>query len=291
MRIPVDGARLFVDVDGAQVVPDGATLRERPTLILLHGGPGLDHSSFKVELSVLRDEMQLVYLDHRGNGRSDRSTPDRWNLEQWADDVRAVCEVLGIERPIVMGQSFGGFVAQTYAARHPEHPAGLVFSSTSGRFDRARNLAVFERLGGPECAEVAAAFYDDPSPATLPDFIKRCMPVYNTHFDDPDGLARTIVNVDVLLHFFTKTYPTCDLLPGLAAVRCPTLVLGGEDDPTTPIEDQVDIVAALPEQWVEFHRFADCGHGAYRDKPDEAIPILRRFVRRAFEASREGATR
>ncbi len=283
MLVQVDGARLFVDVDGAKLVPDGAEMRERPTLILLHGGPGLDHSSFKAELSMLADEMQLVYVDHRGNGRSDPSTPDRWNLEQWADDVRAVCDALGIERPVVMGQSFGGFVAQVYAARHPEHPAGLVFSSTSGRFARARNLAVFERLGGDEAARAASAFYDAPSAATLPDFVTKCMPLYNTHFSDPDGLARTIVNVDVLLHFFTEVYPGCDLLPGLARVQCPTLVLGGEDDPTTPIEDQLDIAAALPDEWVELHRFADCGHGAYRDQPEKAIPIIRDFVRRAFE--------
>jgi len=282
MKIEVDGAHLFVDVDGAKVVPDGAAMTERPTLVLLHGGPGLDHSSFKSELSLLRDEMQLVYIDHRGNGRSDRSTPDRWTLEQWADDVRAVCDVLGIERPIVMGQSFGGFVAQVYAARHPEHPAGLIFSSTSGRFARARNLAVFERLGGRACADVAAAFYDAPSPQTLPEFVTKCMPLYNRHFSDPDGLARTIVNVDVLLHFFNDVYPGCDLLPGLARIQCPTLVLGGEDDPTTPIEDQVDIANALPEEWLEFHRFADCGHGAYRDQPERTIPIMREFVRRAF---------
>lgn len=281
MRVEVNGVRLFVDIDGPKFVPEGPTMRERPTLILLHGGPGLDHSPFKRELDMLRDQAQIVYLDHRGNGRSDRATPETWTLEQWADDVRGVCDVLGIERPIVLGQSFGGFVAQVYAARHPEHPAGLIFSSTSGRFALERNLAVFERLGGEECVSAARAFYADPSAETLGDFVTKCMPTYNRHFSDPDGLARTIVNVDVLLHFFREVYPGCDLLPGLARIQCPTLVLGGEDDPTTPIEDQVDIVNAIPEHLVEFHRFADCGHGAYRDQPDDAIPIIRDFVERA----------
>ena len=58
------------------------------------------------------------------------------------------------------------------------------------------------------------------------------------------------------------------------------------DDPTTPIADQVDIAKALPAEHVEFHRFEDCGHGAYRDRPEQAIPILRDFVRRAFESAR-----
>ena len=278
MRVQVNGVDLFVDFDGPGWVPDGDSMRQRPTLILLHGGPGLDHSSFKLELASLRDLAQLVYIDHRGNGRSGRATPDSWNLAQWADDVRELCDVLGIERPIVMGQSFGGFVAQVYAARHPEHPAGLIFSSTSGRFRAERNLAVFERLGGEASRSSADAFYRDPSMETFGPFLVNCMPHYNTRFSDPGGMARTIVNLDVLLHFFANEYIDCDLLPGLAQIQCPTLVLGGEEDPTTPIEDQADIAAAVPAEFVRFHRFADCGHGVYRDCPDEAMPILRQFI-------------
>lgn len=61
----------------------------------------------------------------------------------------------------------------------------------------------------------------------------------------------------------------------LADVRCPVLVLGGEDDPACPIEDQVDIVSALPDHLVECYRFADCGHCTYFDVPDETEAILR----------------
>ena len=85
MHVAVNGVRLFVDFDGAGLVADGDGMRERPTLVLLHGGPGLDHSSFKLELAELADVAQLVYVDHRGNGRSDRATPDTWRLDQWAD--------------------------------------------------------------------------------------------------------------------------------------------------------------------------------------------------------------
>ena len=89
MYATVNGARLFFDVDGAQFVPDGACMRERPTVLLLHGGPGGDHSTFKPRFSHLTDIAQLVYLDHRGNGRSEYGDAARWNLAQWGDDVRA----------------------------------------------------------------------------------------------------------------------------------------------------------------------------------------------------------
>src|SRR5438309_246013 len=97
---------------------------ERPTLVLLHGGPGADHSVFKDgRLDAYRDLAQVVYYDYRGHGRSDVSPPETWNLDTWADDVVRLCDALGVEHPIVMGVSFGGMVAQRYLARHPEHPA------------------------------------------------------------------------------------------------------------------------------------------------------------------------
>jgi len=55
MRIEVNGARIFFDVEGAKLVPEGTTMREKPTLLLLHGGPGFDHSGFKPEFSSFAD--------------------------------------------------------------------------------------------------------------------------------------------------------------------------------------------------------------------------------------------
>src|SRR3979409_1934452 len=130
MHVLVNGVRLFFDVDGAPPGPDGPSMREKPTLVLLHGGPGMDHSSYKPRFSQLADIAQIVFLDHRGNGRSDPGPREKWTLAQWGDDVHAFCEALGIARPIVMGGSFGGMVALAYATRHPEHPAKLILLST-----------------------------------------------------------------------------------------------------------------------------------------------------------------
>src|SRR5437762_11187965 len=121
MRIKVNGTTLFFDVEGAKLVADGPGMRERPTLLLLHGGPGFDHSTFKPLYSALTDVAQVVYLDHRGNGRSDGGPQELWTLAQWGDDVRAFYESLGIVKPIVLDISFGGMVARSYSTRHPDH--------------------------------------------------------------------------------------------------------------------------------------------------------------------------
>jgi pimeloyl-ACP methyl ester carboxylesterase len=150
MRIEIEpGVRLFVDVDGAGLVPDGATMVERPTVLLLHGGPGFDHSTYKgADAMVLDDVAQVVFYDHRGNGRSDRGTPEQWTLDTWADDVVRLCDALEIVKPVVVGASFGGFVAQRYLARHPDHPSKVVLACTSARLDVEAISTRFTQLGG-----------------------------------------------------------------------------------------------------------------------------------------------
>src|SRR3954451_6893341 len=85
MRVLVNGVHLYFDVDGCALRTNGDQMQELPTLLLLHGGPGIDHSLYKPVFSALTNVAQVVYLDHRGNGRSERGSPDSWNLAQWAD--------------------------------------------------------------------------------------------------------------------------------------------------------------------------------------------------------------
>lgn len=280
MRIEVQpGVRLFVDIDGPGLVPDGECMLERPTLILLHGGPGFDHSSFKPLFGRLTDVAQVVYVDHRGHGRSDRRPAGEWNLATFADDVVRLCDALGIHKPVVLGQSYGGFVAQTYLARHPQHPGKVILSSTSHHFGLERKLAMFERLGGPPAREAARAFWLDPGPATWATYEALCRPLYNpTPPPDPQAKARTVAVDEILFHTARHEMPGMDLRPGLGRVQCPVLVMHGELDPVTPIADAEEIVAALPPQWVRFQRFANTGHGAWRDRPDEALAALRAFI-------------
>jgi proline iminopeptidase len=279
VRIRVRDTALFFDVEGAKLVPDGPVLREKPTLVLLHGGPGFDHSVFKPAFSALADAAQVVYLDLRGNGRSERSEPVRWRLDEWADDLRAFCDALGIERPAVLGQSFGGMVAMAYATRHPEHPGSLVLSSTTARTRLDRVFAAFERLGGAAARAAAEAYWQEPGPATLPAYARLCYPLYNRRAADPDAARRVAWNFELMFHFGGGEDRTFDLLPDLARVRCPTLVLAGEDDPVTPPADSEDIAAAVPAGLARLERFPGCGHGVFRDDPERGLAAIRRFLR------------
>jgi pimeloyl-ACP methyl ester carboxylesterase len=279
MRIAIGDVRLFFEVEGEKLTVDGTAMREKPSLLLLHGGPGFDHSLFKPRCAKRRDQFQLIYLDHRGNGRSDRGSPSGWRLEQWADDVQAFCNALELERPAVLGVSFGGIVAQAYAARHPDHAGALVLCSTTGKFRSDRVLATFERLGGSRARDAASEFLDGPSEQTLADYARICLPLYTRRPMDPNTLTRCVVNSEVLISFFTHEWRSFDLLPALSRVKCRTLVLSGEDDPITPIADGQDIAAALPAATTRFERFAACGHPVYEDDEERCFATIREFLK------------
>ena len=278
MRVHVGDIKLWFDVEGSGLVPDGGAMRERPTLLLLHGGPGFDHTLFKPGYGRLADVAQVIYLDHRGNGRSDRGDPADWRLDVWADDVRAFCDALGIERPIVLGWSFGGMVAMAYAARHPDHPAKLILQSTAAQMDLDRIGEAFRRIGGDEAAEVARVFWTgDAGPEAMLAYATTCLPLYSPTPQDPAAQTRVQMNVELLMDP-GRVMRDMNLLPGLAEVRCPTMVIAGEDDPICPIEAMEDIVDALPAEHVRFERIPKAGHFANDDDPERFFGLVREFV-------------
>jgi pimeloyl-ACP methyl ester carboxylesterase len=288
MHVSVNGVRLFFDVEGAKLVPEGPVMREKPVLLMLHGGPGADHSIYRPAYSALADIAQIVYLDHRGNGRSEDGPREGWNLAQWGDDVRAFCDALGIADPIVLGASFGGMVALAYATRHPDHSSKLILISTEARGGSYpdRRVELFERFGGPEVGALARRrfleFRGHPDQASRDAWRRLAMPLYFRKPRDPD-MARRAVNRPEVLQLFTGPggeADTFNMFPDLHRIQCPTLVMGGEDDPMHPIESQADIAAALPAHLVQFERFANCGHAVVPDAPERAMALLRDFIQR-----------
>jgi pimeloyl-ACP methyl ester carboxylesterase len=282
MRVDIgDGTRLYFDVAGSALSIDAGEVRHKPTLLILHGGPGADHTSTRPWFDRFADIAQVVWYDQRGHGRSDgRDDPSKWTLDVWADDVTRFCAALDIVEPIVLGGSFGGMVAMRYAARHPSHPSKLVLLSTRGRRSIDRVVGAFRRLHGDEAAEIADAFWRDPDEETRRRYREVCLPLYTVSPDAMRSTSSSITNPDVLRHFIASEDQSMDLLPGLCGVACPTLVLAGRQDPVCPIEDATELVAALPAHLVQFEAFDSCGHGTYRDQPVATETVLREFFMR-----------
>jgi pimeloyl-ACP methyl ester carboxylesterase len=282
MKVCVNGVRLFFDVDGSSLVPDGPRMKEKPVLLLLHGGPGADHSGFKPHFaSQLSDLVQIVYLDHRGAGRSEHGPVSSWSLAQWGDDIFGFCEALGIEQPIVYGVSFGGQVAQSFATRYPTKLSKLILNSTAAKTEIDAMLDAFGRFGGEEARRIAEARWLNPTKEARTRYLEICTPLYSASGNtDPDRRSRIIPNDELALHFSGREGEFCkfDFRKDLARIQCPTLVMAGDHDPITPIVCSETIVAHLPKHLVRFERFPGCGHGIISDSPERAFGILRDFI-------------
>ena len=282
MKIEVNRVRLFVDIEGSALAPDGPEMRARPTLILLHGGPGADHSIFKPAYAQLTDLCQIVYLDHRGNGRSDDSTPRHWTLAQWGDDIAALCDVLGIDRPIVFGGSFGGFVAQSFATRHPDKIGALILSNTAARVDFNEIYTAFTRIGGAEVGAAARRYWDTPTSASRQAYAETCVPYYTRQSIEPDFWARVIKKDPVALHFNgpANEMGRFDFRTALGRLTCPSLVLSGAHDPIMPPVFSETIAASLTSADVTAHCLDSAAHLPDHDAPAAYFAHLRQFISR-----------
>ncbi len=278
MFITLDDVTLFFDVVGPKLAPQGDVMAEKPTLIVLHGGPGYDHTTLRPYFDRFADVMQVIYIDHRACGQSTGSL-DSLSLDRWADDLAAFCAALGIENPYVFGQSFGGMVAMHYAARHPDGPAKLILSSTAAFFRLDETEKVMRRLGGDGPAELARSFFSDPSEAKFKAYSEICVPLYSpAPAPDAEGFRnRAIQRPEVAVHFFQDEMKRMDMRAGIASIACPTLVLGGSEDPVTPVICSEEIAASIGDN-AELVIFDNCGHGVHRDEPERAEKVMRAFL-------------
>jgi proline iminopeptidase len=242
---------------------DGRTLSWREVgsgspLLCQPGGPGCSSRCFGA-LSDLAAERTLVLLDPRGTGDSDRpAEPSAYDLEDYAADLEAVLEHLGLERLDLLGHSHGGFVAITWGGAFPERVGRLVLAATAARFTDAIREARGERVAshrGRPYFEVAVAALRDQQAGNytgddeLVALYERAGPLYAPVDVDitpvVDAFRRAGINADALKHFNERIAGGMDLRPQLARVEAPTLVLAGEHDPFGgPTADE--LAAVLP---------------------------------------------
>jgi proline iminopeptidase len=283
MKIDVNGTRLWFDVEGSALVPVGSEMQQRPTVVLVHGGPGTyDHSYFKPDFGRLAEHAQVVYLDLRGHGRSDWGDAGEWSLESCADDIRMFCDAAGIARPVVFGHSLGGPVVLLYGARHPGHAAGLVVQSGFARWHALRVVEGFRRAAGDEVAEIAARSYAGEEVSDQDGALVYA--AFGPHRPDDERRARTPKNLE-LNALGMELVRGLDILGQLSQVSSPTLVSVGRVDPVTPVAAAEEIVGALPEGVAQFEVIDGAGHFSWMDAPERFWPMLTEFIARTTRVS------
>jgi proline iminopeptidase len=294
MRAPIRDTEIFFDIDGPSLVFDGAALRERPTALVVHGGPGTDHSSWKLRYGSLTQRMQIVYFDHRGQGRSARGDPEKYTLDENVEDMEALRQYLGLGPIVSIGGSYGGMVAMAHAARYPNSVSHLVLISTAahgGFLVRAKEI-VRER----GTSEQVAAF-DDLLAGNLdsPEKLRRYFEVTGTLYackHDPKvgvGLGPTLLEPEPLNRAFRPGgfLRRFDLRPELSAIAAPTLIIAGRHDWICAPEFAEEMQALIPD--ADLRIFEQSAHSVGGDEPQQFLDAVLGFLVYKGRTARAGA--
>lgn len=246
--------------------------------LVMHGGPGVDHTCFRPWLDALGDVLRLVYYDHRGNGRSSRPPWETFTLAQLAADADALRAHLGLERVAVLGHSFGGLVALEYALRYPERLSHLILVGTTAAFDYWNEIvANVRRKDAPPEARAAwgAAPADD---AAMAENARATAPLYFHRYDPAlaERLFADIVFSAEASRHGSDLLQEYDVTGSLGEVRAPTLVLVGRDDFIAPPSQAERLRSGIPN--AELAVFERSGHHPYAEEPDAFVAAVRGWL-------------
>jgi proline iminopeptidase len=119
----------FVDANGVLIY--WKSIGSGAPLFVVHGGPGASHDYFLPHLVPLARTNRLIFIDERGSGRSERlENAKLYTVENMVEDIEAVRRALALEKIALLGHSFGGVLAQSYALRYPENLSSLILCSS-----------------------------------------------------------------------------------------------------------------------------------------------------------------
>lgn len=280
--------RLYFDIEGAGLVPDGPVLRAHKPALVIHGGPGGDHSGFKPSMSPLAAALQLVYFDHRGNGRSGladpAADPARFTLDENVEDMEALRRHLGLGPVVSIGTSYGGMVAMAHAARYPEAVSHLVLVVTAAHGGFVPRAEAYVRAHGtPEQQAVCETLWAGGfrSVEALQHYYAVMGPLYSRRFDPAGaaaGRARAIHTPEPLNRAFGPGgfLRTFDLRPELPRITAPTLILAGRHDWICPPDFSEEIHALMPGSRLQV--FEHSSHSIRVDEPEALIAAILGFA-------------
>ena len=268
-RVPVRDTELFVTGTG-----------NGTPVLAMHGGLGADHTYFRPWLDGLGDVAELTFYDHRGNGRSARPPLDDVDHAGRVADADALRAQLGHERVVLLGHSYGGFLALRYALAHPERVRALVLVSTAAtmqHWERVHeNLDLHDATPAQRRAFEDRPFEDD---ADMLSTLQALLPLY-FHRPDPAVMAAASAAVQVSSEACTaggRCMADYDVRNDLARLDVPTLVLAGRHDFLLPPDVTAEPLAAgIPG--AELVVFEDSGHFPFIEENDAFLRVVRRFL-------------
>ena len=271
--MPIRDVRLFVEVIG----------RGNP-LVLMHGGPGADHTTM-LSFRQLADRFTLVFYDHRCNGRSVGAPVTSMTWDNLTADADALRERLGFERWAVLGHSFGGKVALEYALRYPEKLSHLVLLDAGGDswWEQENAPELLAKRGFPRRkVELARRWFNGRiAPWEFFPTALRLWSAYEPHTSFFSSMRTVLAERHYRARPQAEIFGFGQMMRGwtvmdrLGEIRVPTLVMAGRDDFVFPPEHQGQLAAGIPGARLEIIERA--GHNPQDERTAEVMKAIRDF--------------
>lgn len=277
MFAKINDCKIYYEVHGKE---DGETI------FFIHGGPGKSDCRSDIEsFKPLREDYKLVFLDMRGSGRSDEKGP--FSHEQWASDIDGLREFLEIDKIIIHGCSYGGFLSQEYAIRYPGNIKKVMLNVTSSNTtnNRLKSLAVENALKSnvPGITEELLNRLFDGEVQSNEDFkeiFRIILPLYSKV--ELDEKAKTEAVEAFWYHYethnfaFSQNLPNFNVTHRLKEIKVPVLVTAGRHDWITPLVCSEEIVKEIED--VQFEIFENCGHSLIKDETERYVKLVKKFL-------------
>ncbi len=282
MRAKLRDTEIYFDIEGAGLVVDGPRLRSKPVVFLIHGGPGADHTSYRPTFSPLSHKMQLVYFDHRGQGRSARGPKETYTLDNNVEDMEELRQYLGLDKIVVLGSSYGGMVALSYAVRYPQNVSHLIVIATVPDFRfLTRAQEILAKQGTEEQKAIAQRLWDGAfeNEEQLREYFQVMMPMYSLTYDPKSPQAawnQTILSPDAINVAFSGFLRSYNVLDQLHKITSPTLVIAGRHDWICPPEFSEEIARKIPN--ADLRIFENSGHLIRADEPEALRDAIAGFL-------------
>lgn len=270
---------------------------ERPSLVVLHGGPGADHRYLLPQMLHLAQEYDLLLYDQRGGGRSRTATNAPVTWQDHVADLASICGEIGISSPSLVGYSWGGMLAMLYALESMANvtlpqPARLALISpapVSSEYRREFDNNLTRRGSAPAITMEREALMASGLRERDPEAYRQRIFELGVagYFADPAD-ARDLTPFRVVARVQQSTWESLgefDLRGVLQHVRVPSRIVCGRDDPI-PTASSIDAARAMQTEIVLLDR---CGHVPYVERPLELWDALDAFLSQTDAAAQPRA--
>jgi proline iminopeptidase len=260
-------------------------------IVIIHGGPGLDHSYFLPQMAKLAETHKLIFFDQRAHGRS--TVPADTNammLGNFVKDIEGIRKAFNLKKVNLMGHSWGGLPALSYAIKYPDNLNSLMLINSVGASSDFRDAAAknqMRRVTREDSLARACLMQSEDfrnrDPKALAEFFRITFrsTFYNRTLADSLTLVfnEGYVRNSAMLKYMNKdkSFLSYDLHQRLAGVNCPTLIIHGEAD-TLPIEAAQKIHQHIKNS--ELVVLKNCGHFPYIETPKEFFGTINEFLKK-----------